>query len=152
MVKSEKFGHLHLVYHFAIPLIFCIAVQKDVQKHLLTLQNQQNICCLENTAFLKKYHHSIKSFTEIVKLTSQQHHPSSSSTNSNTRWTGFKVIKKLFSAALMGSSNQNLNSLFIEGFGSSNCQPTNKRKRHLTEFLWSNPTQKTSNQLISKTL
>ena len=26
MVKPEKFGHLHLVYHFAVPLTFLFSV------------------------------------------------------------------------------------------------------------------------------
>ena len=30
-----------------------MALQQDVQKHLMKLQNEQNICCLENIAFLK---------------------------------------------------------------------------------------------------
>ena len=49
--KNEKTEHL---------IQFCFAIQQDVQKHLMKLQNYKNIYCLENISLRKKYQHLIK--------------------------------------------------------------------------------------------
>ena len=49
MVKLEKFGHLHLVYHFTVPLILeilmlytCKVCEMFVYKHTETIEYVKN--------------------------------------------------------------------------------------------------------------
>ena len=43
MVKSEKSGHLHLVYHFTVPLILEVKLSERLQIVLLILSEFKRI-------------------------------------------------------------------------------------------------------------
>ena len=43
MVKPEKFGHLHLVYHFTVPLMLSMEYDRYIfLKYLVTMDFDQN--------------------------------------------------------------------------------------------------------------
>ena len=42
MVKPEKFGHLHLVYHFTVPLTISTKISNLIKNDFLKLNSGQN--------------------------------------------------------------------------------------------------------------